>query len=76
MTTPRSTRFAICLRNDGCDDLIVSKVYRVLPDDDAAKSKHMRIVDESGEDYLYPASYFFPIEVPPKVTRALKAAVE
>ena len=65
-------RFAICLKNKDCEDLVVRKVYPVLPDERAEKEKHLRIVDESGEDYLYPASYFFVIELPEKVERALR----
>jgi len=38
------------------------KVYRVLPDEDAAKDDDFRVIDESGEDYLYPADYFVLIE--------------
>jgi hypothetical protein len=64
--------FAVCLKNTGCEDLVVRKVYRVLPDEKAEKAKHLRIIDESGEDYLYPANYFFVIEVPQKVERSLK----
>src|SRR3990172_6145450 len=52
-------RFAICLKNKGSEDLIVRKVYQVLPDEKAEKQGLLRIIDESGEDYLYPARYFF-----------------
>jgi hypothetical protein len=46
-------------------------VYRIIPDERAEKSKHLRIIDESGEDYLYPEKYFFVIEVSPKEDRTL-----
>jgi hypothetical protein len=52
----------LCVRNTGCDDLELRKVYRVLPDIAAAEASYLRVVDESGEDYLYPASYFVPVE--------------
>ena len=69
------TRFAICLKNKGSEDLIVRKVYQVLPDERAAKQGLLRIIDESGEDYLYPAGYFFFIDLPQKVERALRQKV-
>ncbi len=63
--------FAICLNNQNCEDLITGKVYQVLPDELAEKNYHLRVIDESGEDYLYPASYFFMIELPQSVAQAL-----
>lgn len=65
-------RFAVCLKNKGCEDLMVRKVYLLLPDEKAEKEKYLRVVDESGEDYLYPASYFFVIELPQKIERTLR----
>ena len=54
----------ICINNSGyVDDLKVKKVYRVLPDASAARSNYLRIIDETGEDYLFPATYFMPIEL-------------
>ncbi len=67
-------KFAICIRNDGAEDLEVSKVYRILPDARAAKESHIRIIDESGEDYLYPAAYFVLLELPREAERALSVA--
>jgi hypothetical protein len=72
MKTKSPSQFAICLKNIGCEDLIIRKVYRVLPDKKAGQAKYLRIIDESGEDYLYPAAYFFVIEVPQKVERSLQ----
>jgi len=46
------TRFAICLKNKGCDDLVVRKLYPVLPDERVKKENFLRVIDESGEDYL------------------------
>lgn len=61
----KNLQFAICINNAGyIDDLNVRTVYRVLPDESAAKSKYLRIIDETGEDYLFPAHYFILIEVP------------
>ena len=52
-------QFAICIDNNSYeDDLKVRRVYQTLPDKSAARSRYLRIVDETGEDYLYPASCF------------------
>ena len=75
MKNVSSIRFAICLKNKGCEDLIVRRVYQVLPDEGAEKRAFLRIIDESGEDYLYPASYFFFIDVPQKIERALRQRI-
>jgi hypothetical protein len=55
-------KFAVCI-NDSEPDLELRKTYKVLPDEAAAKDDHLRIIDESGEDYLYPASFFVFVEV-------------
>jgi hypothetical protein len=70
---PRKSKPAlvVCLRNEGCDDLDLRRVYRLLPDDTAAAQGYLRVVDESGEDYLYPADYFAPIQLPDLVVKAL-----
>ncbi len=65
--------FVLCIRNDGCEDLEPRKVYQVLPDEAAAQEGHLRIVDESGEDYLYPADYFVPVELPEAAVKVLAA---
>ena len=70
----RRGQFAICIRNDGCEDLEVRKVYHVLADASAAKHGYIRVVDESGEDYLYPATYFLVVELAREAERALAAA--
>ena len=67
--------FAVCIRNDGYPaSLERHKMYRVLPDAKAEKHGDLRIVDESGEDYLYPADWFVPIRVPGKVEASLVGA--
>ncbi len=74
MKPQKTTRkFVICIRNEGSDDLVRGKVYSVLPDASAARSDYLRIVDESGEDYLYPAKFFVPITLPIAAKRALGA---
>lgn len=69
----RTPRFALCV-TDLEPDLQIRRIYQVLPDRSAAKSEYVRIVDDSGEDYLYPASYFVPIALPQTARRALSAA--
>ncbi|MGC1272504.1 MAG: hypothetical protein WBC44_02265 [Planctomycetaceae bacterium] len=60
-----AARFAICIRNDGYPaSLEVHKVYRVLSDKDAERDGDLRVIDESGEDYLYPVEAFIPVELP------------
>lgn len=73
-TATREKRFVICVQNPGAEDLDVRKVYRVLPDKAAAAEGYLRVIDESGEDYLYPADYFVFVEVPRKAARAWAAA--
>lgn len=65
-------KFAICINNSGYpDDLRVRTVYQVLPDESAARSNYIRIIDETGEDYLYPAEYFVSVEVPSEAAKSL-----
>ncbi len=64
-------RYVICLRNDGAEDLDVRKLYEVIQDAPSARRGHLRVVDESGEDYLYPEEFFAAVEVPEETERAL-----
>jgi hypothetical protein len=65
---PSEVRYAVCINDGGyVDDLKVRMIYQVLPDESAARSHYLRIVDETGEDYLYPAIYFVLIDVPREV---------
>jgi hypothetical protein len=73
-TAPKK-RFAICI-TDSEPDLEPGKVYQVLRDAKAAKDDYIRVIDESGEDYLYPASYFVFVEIPQPAERVLKAALQ
>ena len=67
-------RFAICIDNAGYKaSLIVRKIYEVLPDEKAAEDDLFRVIDESGEDYLYHRSQFILVEFPAEVERALTA---
>lgn len=68
-------QFVVCLRNKGYDvSLERRKIYQVLPDPRAAKHGLIRVVDESGDDYLYPQAFFAPIELPQPIRRAVLAA--
>ena len=68
------TKFAICVRTDDPDLLTPRRVYEVLPDETAAKSKYIRVIDNEGEDYLYPAVYFMFVDFPPAIQQALLQA--
>ena len=48
----------MCIDNSECEDLELLKVYRILPDSTAEKEGYLRVIDESGEDYLYPEQFF------------------
>ncbi len=66
------TRFAVCINNTAYpDDLMVRTIYQVLADESAARSNYIRVVDETGEDYLYPAELFVIIDVPAEAQKAL-----
>jgi len=67
-------QFAICIKTDDADLLTPRKIYQVLPDESAARSHYVRVIDNEGEDYLYPADYFIFMEFPQEVTQALLQA--
>jgi len=70
--TVSKTKFVLCIEDKDCDDLEKGKVYTVMADASAKRDGYMRVVDESGEDYLYPESYFVPVDLPSKAKAALK----
>jgi hypothetical protein len=68
-------KFVVCVNNaDYPASLERHKIYRMLPDEDAAIDGDIRVIDESGEDYLYPAEWFVPIELPQAVEKSLLQA--
>ena len=70
-----ASHFAVCISNEGYKaSLEVGKLYRVIPDAEAASHGYIRVVDESGEDYGYADSRFFPLEVPQALADALQVA--
>lgn len=65
-------RFVVCIENTGYPaSLELHKIYRIVADADAARDGDVRIVDESGEDYLYPAEWFVAVELPRRVKGSL-----
>ena len=66
-------RFALCVRKGEEDDLEVRKAYRILPAQ-PNEAGFVRVIDESGEDYLYPADYFIVLELPGEAEQALLLA--
>ena len=71
-TKPSSGTFAVCVDCTADDvDLVVGKLYVVAKPEPKDSPTMLRIIDDSGEDYLYPNNWFVPINVPPRVKRAL-----
>lgn len=67
----RKLEYLLCVRNDGYPaSLEVHKVYQSLADSEAAEHRMVRIIDESGEDYLFPARFFVTVELPNAVKKA------
>jgi len=67
-------KFAVCIQSDDADLLTPRMIYQVLPDESAAKSEYVRVVDNEGEDYLYPAKCFMFLDLPQEIERALSQA--
>jgi hypothetical protein len=64
--------FAVCVRNDEHEEsLELRKIYEVLEDPAAAKHNMVRVIDEEGEDYLYPRDWFLPIQLPHNIEEAI-----
>ncbi|HET6854477.1 MAG TPA: hypothetical protein VFH46_19410 [Pyrinomonadaceae bacterium] len=67
-----ASSYVLCIDDGGYRvSLEVRKVYVTLPDERAAEDQFIRVIDETGEDYLYPAKLFVPIEIPPQATTVL-----
>ena len=64
--------YALCVENKDCEDLEKRKIYQMIPDEEAEKEGYLRVIDESGEDYLYPQSYFIVVQLPRKAQEALQ----
>ena len=71
----REPHFVICVSNKGyAASLELRKIYQALPDKPGSKHNQIRVIDESGEDYLYPQDYFVPVRLPQAVERAVRRA--
>ena len=71
--TDKTAEYVVCIDNsDYPASLEQHKIYRVLPDEDAAADGDIRVIEESGEDYLYSADRFVPISLPPAVRKSLE----
>lgn len=65
----------MCVEDGGMEDLEARKLYQVLPDREAAREGYIRVVDESGEDYIYPSDLFVSVKLPPGVVRRLRTPI-
>ena len=70
-----SSSFALCVEDGGMEDLEARKLYQILPDREASREGYIRVVDESGEDYMYPSELFVPVRLPAAVVRRLRGPV-
>ncbi len=71
----KSSKYLLCVKNDDYPaSLEIRKIYRLIPDEAAAAHQFVRVVDESGEDYLYPESLFVAIELPKAAATAFGRA--
>jgi hypothetical protein len=75
-TTEDKVQFAICIFAEAEGDLEIWKVYQVLPNSQEQQLGCLRVVDESGEDYLYPADWFVLVDFPQEVQAKLLAVVD
>lgn len=71
----KRNKFAICIYVDEDVLLTPRKIYQVLPDEKAARSDYIRIIDDEGEDYLYPKKYFVYVSIPQDVEKVLLQTV-
>ena len=75
VSTTSVTKLAVCVTNTGYEaSLERRKIYSLLADSEAKKHKLVRVIDESGEDYLYPDSFFVAVTLPPATRQAVLAA--
>jgi hypothetical protein len=68
-------QFVVCVKNKGYSaSLELRKLYQVVTDETASKLHQIRVIDESGEDYLYPEEYFVPVRLPQSAEKAVRRA--
>jgi hypothetical protein len=73
MATKGPSRFVLCIRAEDLDDLEPRKIYEVIPDTPAKRDGFLRVIDDSGEDYLYPADCFVSVALPVAVAKELSS---
>ncbi len=67
-----AAKFVVCLENSGYPaSLELHKIYRIVADQDAVREGDLRIIDESGEDYLYPVEWFAPVDLPRRIKTSI-----
>jgi hypothetical protein len=72
---PNNEGYVVCIRNEGFPAALeLRKIYQVLPDFGSKETGMVRVIDESGEDYLYPGDWFIPIELTNELQSALRLA--
>jgi hypothetical protein len=77
MQKNRGRKFVLCVRNEGCSaSLELRKAYERVRDPKSERHGYIRVVDESGEDYLFPADYFIPLDLPRGAEEAIESAAE
>jgi hypothetical protein len=77
MSDQQISSYVLCINDGGYpESLEVRKVYAVLSDDRAATNNYIRVIDETGEDYLYPAKHFVPIHIPPEAAKILHTEIK
>jgi hypothetical protein len=70
----RTNEFVVCVRNEGYEvSLELRKIYLAIPDTSAERHQLLKVIDESGEDYLYPQNFFLPIALPKALEKAVLA---
>ena len=69
-----ATKFAVCIQSDDAALLTPRMIYQVLTDESAARSNYVRVIDNEGEDYLYPSEWFMFLDLPDDIGRALSRA--
>jgi hypothetical protein len=71
-----NAKFVMCIDNESQPiDLTLRRVYKVIPDEKADKRGWIRVVDDSGEDYLYPVSAFVPVQIPEEAEQSFELAI-
>lgn len=71
-----NAKYVVCVANEGNPvSLTLRRVYKVIPDEKAEKRKMIRLVDDTGEDYLFPASCFVPVQIPEEAEQSFDLVV-